>query len=196
MFTYADRGEGFFRQFTAPGIGLEEDVTCLICEEKHPRKDLFRSLCNHWHCLKCLKENALIALKSNPFTPARCCLVIPKESLGYVGALTEDELKQYSVKMEELTNPRRKLYCWGEDCGAFIPLDSRKRRVGECASCGRKTCKTCHAKSHFGACDQSKLKEAKEGVDEVYRLAESKGWKRCPNCLNMVQKDGGCNHMT
>ncbi|KAI8628215.1 hypothetical protein F5Y19DRAFT_145224 [Xylariaceae sp. FL1651] len=182
--------------FFQPGSELNETVACVVCEDEFLRKNLYRTMCNHWHCIKCLKANAFVALTSNPFTPAKCCQVIPTESLHQIGALSTDEFKQYEAKMEELTNPRRKLYCWGEDCGAFIPLDNRKRRVGECAKCERRTCKVCRAKSHFGACDKAKLLEVKEGEEEIYRLAEAKGWKRCPNCLNMVQKDGGCNHMT
>ncbi|KAI1183974.1 hypothetical protein F5B17DRAFT_443013 [Nemania serpens] len=170
---------------------------CVICGEEYPRQELYDILCGHWHCKECLKSNALTALNSShPFTPAKCCFVIAKELLHELGALTGEELKRYTAKMEELTNPRGSLYCWGEDCGTFIPSSSRTRRVGECVQCGRKTCKSCRAKSHFGACDAAKMKAAKETEESIHQLAEVKGWKRCPNCSNFVQKNGGCNHMT
>ncbi|KAI0553482.1 hypothetical protein F4679DRAFT_599648 [Xylaria curta] len=96
--------------------------------------------------------------------------------------------------MEELTNPRIKLYCWG--CAAYIPNSRRTKRIGDCSACGKRTCKTCRAKSHFGACDKTKIQADGEAENNVYLLAESNGWKRCPNCLNLIQKSGGCNHMT
>ncbi|GAW20178.1 hypothetical protein ANO14919_096750 [Xylariales sp. No.14919] len=111
------------------------------------------------------------------------------------GALTDQELAQYEIKIQELTNPSGNLYCHSADCGAFIPTTNRKRRVGECVMCSKKTCKACKAKSHFGPCDKAKLEASKRAEDQVYLLAEQKGWKRCPNCLALVQKEGGCNHM-
>ncbi|CAJ2514007.1 Uu.00g021260.m01.CDS01 [Anthostomella pinea] len=175
---------------------LPAQLECIVCEESFPRGELRRfPLCNHLHCKDCLRRNAHIALDSKPFAPAKCCEVIPKEVFGTMGIFTPDQLKQYENKMEELTNPHHKVYCWGEDCGAFIPAASQKKRIGVCEQCNKKTCKACRQKSHFGACDKAKLQETRASEDEVYKLAESKGWKRCPNCLNLVQKHGGCDHM-
>ncbi|KAI8949750.1 hypothetical protein F4801DRAFT_390356 [Xylaria longipes] len=180
--------------FGSTGAAPDGPVTCAICKEDYPRKDICCLLCRHWHCKDCFTGNFRIALKSNPFVPAKCCGVIPSDLLSQFGALTANEVEQYKVKMEELTNPRSKLYCWG--CAAYIPNDRRTRKVGDCGLCGKRTCKACRAKSHFGACDKTKIQTDIEAEDEVYLLAESKGWKRCPNCLNLVQKNGGCNHMT
>ncbi|KAI1752582.1 hypothetical protein F4782DRAFT_500855 [Xylaria castorea] len=179
--------------FSRP-ITPNEPTTCVICDEEYPITDLCSLLCNHWHCKSCLMRNARVALKSNPFIPAKCCGVIPTELLRQSGTLTANEVEQYKVKMEELTNPRSKLYCWG--CAAYIPNDRRTKRIGDCSICGKRTCKTCRAKSHFGACDKTKIQADGEAEDDIYLLAESKGWKRCPNCLNLIQKNGGCNHMT
>ncbi|KAI1165100.1 hypothetical protein F5B18DRAFT_214363 [Nemania serpens] len=182
------------QRHTAPAASV---LTCVICGEDYPRQDVYNVFCSHWHCRGCLKYNALVALKSShPFIPAKCCRVIPKELLHQLGALTDNELAQYTAKMEELTNPRVSLYCWGEDCGAFIPSSNRTRRVGQCVQCGRRTCKACRAKSHFGPCDGAKIQAMNEVEESVHHLAELKGWKRCPNCCSMVQKHGGCNHVT
>lgn len=180
--------------FRPTGAAPEKRVTCAICDEEYPAKDISRLFCGHRHCRNCFKENVRRAFNSKPFVPAKCCAVIPNEILGQFGALTADEVKQYQVKMEELTNPRGKLYCWG--CGAYIPTDRVTKRIGDCGQCGKRTCKTCRGKSHFGACDKTKLQANRDAEDNVYMLAESNGWKRCPNCLNFVQKNGGCNHMT
>ncbi|KAJ2986828.1 hypothetical protein NUW58_g4845 [Xylaria curta] len=167
--------------------------SCAICGEKSRMGELYNSVCGHRHCIDCLKANARVAFASNPFAPAKCCHVLPPEVLYKFGALTEDELKQYTTKMEELANPHTKLYCWS--CSAYVPYNRRTKRVGDCEQCGKRTCKSCQAKSHFGACDRAKLEANREAEERIYHLAKMKGWKRCPNCLNMVQKSGGCNHM-
>ncbi|KAI0184006.1 hypothetical protein EV127DRAFT_375809 [Xylaria flabelliformis] len=166
---------------------------CAICNEEYPIIELHVLSCNHWHCRSCLRGNVRVALLSNPFVPAKCCTVIPAGLLRQFSGLTTNEIEQYKVKMEELTNPRGKLYCWG--CAAYIPNAQRTKRVGDCSVCGKRTCKVCRAKSHFGACDKTKTQADGEAEDGVYLLAELKGWKRCPNCLNLIQKSGGCNHM-
>ncbi|RYO90489.1 hypothetical protein DL762_002624 [Monosporascus cannonballus] len=166
---------------------------CTACLDSFPPRDMVRLDCGHAHCPACLEANARSSLNTQPFTPAKCCRVIPTDSFRHLPALTEDEVKTYIAKVEELTSTQQKLYCF--DCAAFIPSSSRKKRSGECERCGKKTCKACLGKSHFGPCDREKLTETRKGEENVYRLAESKGWKKCPNCLNIVQKGGGCNHM-
>ncbi|KAI1421651.1 hypothetical protein F5Y12DRAFT_800825 [Xylaria sp. FL1777] len=189
-----DRAGNIYRDLNARGTA-NRLIECLACEEKYKPSDLYRLECGHWHCEDCLKENVRIALGSNPFSPARCCLVISIETLQEFGTITDGEYTLYENKMEELTNPRGKVYCWGEDCGAFIPFANQKRRVGECTQCGRKTCKACQAKSHFGPCDKAKLESSEGAEEKLHRLAERRGWKRCPNCNAIVQKNGGCNHI-
>ncbi|KAI1144862.1 hypothetical protein F4825DRAFT_467793 [Nemania diffusa] len=167
--------------------------SCIVCGDEQYIHEL---RCGHWHCADCLKANAQVALKSShPFVPAKCCQVIPKELLHFTGAFTDDELTQYEDKIEELVTLLPKLYCWGGDCGAFIPSRNLTRRVGRCDKCDRKSCKTCKAKSHFGPCDQARINAQQSEDEVVYQLAKSLGWKRCPNCLNLVQKRCGCDHM-
>ncbi|KAI0165708.1 hypothetical protein GGR57DRAFT_132874 [Xylariaceae sp. FL1272] len=177
-----------------------KQVTCVICDDEFDfAKDqdkLYRSReCMHFHCKSCLRENAQSTLKSMPFRPAKCCKVIPTTELQRLGALSEDEEKEYARKMEELTNPQRRLYCWADGCGSYIPLSDRKTRVGVCPKCQLKTCKMCTGKSHFGPCNKEKLEEARQDEEQIYDLAGKKGWKRCPNCTNIVQKNGGCDNM-
>ncbi|KAI1265036.1 hypothetical protein F5Y18DRAFT_386964 [Xylariaceae sp. FL1019] len=177
-------------------------VNCVICEDEFDLANLedfaklYRSMdCAHFHCKPCLRENAQHALKSIPFRPAKCCKVIPTSELQRFGALSPQEEEEYARKVEELVNPQRGLYCWSDGCGSYIPLDDRKTRIGVCPKCGLKTCMACTGKSHFGPCDKQKLAETKQSDEQLYALAGKKGWKRCPNCSNVVQKNGGCDNM-
>ncbi|KAI1271941.1 hypothetical protein F5Y07DRAFT_413086 [Xylaria sp. FL0933] len=180
-----------------PGAGEGSNglVECLVCEEQSKPENLYHLPCTHWHCQGCLRENFRLSLASNPFRPAKCCVTIPGEVLRKYGVANNEESLRYKQKIEELTNPRSKLYCWGSDCGAFIPSADRTKLVGVCTQCGRKTCKTCQAKAHFGPCDKARLQSVRESEDTLYMLIEQKGWKKCPNCTSIVQKIGGCDHM-
>ncbi|KAI0011330.1 hypothetical protein F4779DRAFT_574393 [Xylariaceae sp. FL0662B] len=179
--------------------GQHNNVTsqCVVCEDSFNSVKLCRLNCGHSHCTPCIKANMKSSLESMPFTPAKCCQVISRETLEAMDIFSADELKQYVDKLEEFSKlPYQKLYCWGEDCGAYIPAANYKMRVGECEQCNRKTCKSCRQKSHFGPCDKEKLQDARHADDQIFQLAASKGWKRCPNCLNIIQKKGGCDHMS
>ncbi|KAI0100628.1 hypothetical protein GGR51DRAFT_347259 [Nemania sp. FL0031] len=169
--------------------------TCSICGEIS--SNLQNVGCDHLHCNNCIAANVRASLNPNDvFAPAKCCRVIPHEILVRAGTLSDDELTKYSDQMEELTSPHGRLYCWGPDCGAYILNANRTKRIGKCTKCARRTCIACLRKSHFGACDKTQMDAERETDDAVFRLAKSRGWKRCPNCLTLVQRNGGCNSIT
>ncbi|OTA94345.1 hypothetical protein M434DRAFT_42138, partial [Hypoxylon sp. CO27-5] len=170
-------------------------MECAICLDRFPMASMNFMNCSHAHCTACLKANVDVALHSAPFVPAKCCLVIPNNVLRRAGVFTDDEMTQYKHLLEEATSPDPKLYCHDKDCGAFIPTETKKRRIGKCPACGKNTCKACREKSHWGPCNKSTLQEAQVTEELFLQLAASKGWKRCPNCLKVISKAGGCNHV-
>lgn len=178
---------------SSPGAS---ELACQLCGEPAAKVATILLDCGHRHCTECLRRNATIALATNPFRPAKCCHVIPKETLERARALQAAELTSYDHKMEELTNPHRRIYCSNPDCGLFIPSANHGRRAAHCPNCGKRTCMSCDQKSHWGPCSRKLLRERRESENAVLKLAESKGWKRCPSCLNIVQKSEGCNNMT
>ncbi|KAI1817925.1 hypothetical protein GGS20DRAFT_581917 [Poronia punctata] len=150
--------------------------------------------CEHKHCPECIGANVRIALESNPFSPARCCSVLAMDVISKANCLSPEEYKRYADRIEELTRPEPALYCWGPNCNQYIPVTKRRKIVGEC-SCGLRTCKRCEKKAHWGGCDANALAEAQDEEKKLMKLGSSKNWKRCPNCRQMVQKAGGCNHV-
>lgn len=135
------------------------------------------------------------SMKSHPFAAARCCSVISTDNFATMGIFTQAEIEEYRDKLEEMTNPQAKLYCHNTECGAYIPNTNHGPRVGTCTKCNLKTCKVCHHKSHFGKCDSSLLDGEIREKESLLRMAESRGWKKCPNCSNLVQKNGGCDEL-
>ncbi|XXG98297.1 hypothetical protein Hte_004620 [Hypoxylon texense] len=152
--------------------------------------------CRHNHCWECLRRNARVAMASVPFQPARCCAqLIPLDVLAMPGVLSNEETTQYYMRLEEHTSPLDRLYCYRPGCGAYVPRGMRGPRAGLCVRCMEKTCRACKAKTHFGACDPAVLQAARQEAQGLHHLACRKGWKSCPGCNNIIQKDGGCDHM-
>lgn len=176
---------------------------CIICgsEPKQGGEDsgnYWQLDCNHYHCGECLAVNFNMAIKSKPFSPARCCSLHPIiDTEVFRDGIDPAELKKhldtYIARIDEY-NCKDKLYCHVETCSAFIPMAQRTHRVGTCPKCARRTCKKCRAKSHWSACSAEQLK-ALEGDKQLLALAKNKNWKQCPNCQTFVEKVDGCPHM-
>lgn len=161
---------------------------CDICLEERPRRELQHVGCAHQQCNNCIQRNARQALESSPFRPAKCCQIFSMDIIRTYGGFTEGEVASYADRLEEVTNPRGSLYCYR--CGTYIPFANRRPRIGVCTKCKKRThtCKKCLAKSHRGACDQERLREARVAENHLLRKAEKEGWKSCPTCLHMVAK--------
>ncbi|KAI0398555.1 hypothetical protein F5Y17DRAFT_411060 [Xylariaceae sp. FL0594] len=153
------------------------------------------SNCAHRYCRDCSDRMIKISLESKPFGPLRCCGIIPIEDFHSLALISPDQRKKYEKLMEEVTLPIPKLYCWDKDCNEYIPSANRNRRVGRCDACEKKTCKACRQKSHFGPCDPAVVKQSQDETSQIMQLGATKKWKLCPNCQQMIQKSGGCQHI-
>jgi hypothetical protein len=170
---------------------------CVACGDSFNQGagEAIRLRCRHLHCLDCLKRNAQSSLTNKPFAPAKCCSrVIDLDALVAAGSFTPEETKQYESKVEELTTPESKLYCYA--CNAFIPKSNySKVWVATCEACKVNTCRRCGHKSHRPGCKPENLVANKSQSDAVLSLASSKKWKKCPNCTQLIEKAAGCNFM-
>ena len=186
-------------RFGMPRQPPVEEVACNCCGTGVvPTQEgfkLFTVPCGHQWCSGCLTNAFNQAVKSKPFRPSHCCFEIVTDILriGVKPTVFESHNAAYLDLLEE-HDCTDKLYCHDPACSAFIPESKRSERVGTCPSCQGKTCKKCKAKSHWGTCSTEKLKEV-EGGEQLLALAETKDWKRCPQCFAMIERNGGCPHM-
>jgi hypothetical protein len=99
--------------------------------------------------------------------------------------------------------------------GAILPEDiiqrqSRKRAT--CASCNKIHCTRCNSEWHEGDCSEAALVRQQAAIigqpvdpeiqrralkaAELLAMISDESAKPCPNCQALVDKFGGCNHMT
>ncbi|KAK7751983.1 hypothetical protein SLS62_005945 [Diatrype stigma] len=166
---------------------------CAGCLRRFPTEDTVQGRCVHVYCFNCLAGMVRAAIRADPFHQVKCCGVIIYEDTLRKARVTEYERTVYRTKLSQHRMLKRDYYCF--DCGAPVAFRKDYSRVVTCSECGKNTCKTCRGKSHCGFCDEATIERAQMPEHISYLLAEKKYWKECPNCSNLVQKNGGLKDM-
>lgn len=158
--------------------------SCAACLEGKPSGIMLQAPCEDWYCHSCASKLFETAATDQAMFPAKFhSQEIPIASA--TSFLTQRIIKQYDLARQESTSFDR-TYCAGASCGRFLPFS----RLIECPDCGTTTCAGCKTRGHDGQC------LAGDGTEEMGRLATQEGWRTCFNCNAVVEKTGGCNHMT
>ncbi|KAH0377019.1 hypothetical protein KCU92_g9457, partial [Aureobasidium melanogenum] len=170
-----------------------ELMTCTSCMSRFSRHQSFRAPCGaHFYCHDCLKDLYEYTIGDESLYPPSCC----KHEIKYddVKAILGEKLVQRynKKKIEYETEPKKRTYCCGPNCEAFVPETSIQGEVATCLDCGRRTCTICKEEAHRGDCPKD------EDTQSVLELASREGWQRCYNnkCRRVVSLAVGCNHMT
>lgn len=164
--------------------------TCTRCIHTYPTPQVYAfGRCGHMYCQKCLLYRFQTALRNQSDFPVRCCdtTVEIEQTSKY---LPEKTAKQYKAKVFEYRAEHR-TYCHIKKCSAFIPSYSVFEKRAICPACMESTCTDCKWEWHEGDCMAENMRDDPEMV----QLARLNGWRKCPHCGNLVEKDSGCNHM-
>jgi len=117
----------------------------------------------------------------------KCCgQSVPVKMIRKCSNLDPDFLDNYVLWLQELHAPNP-TYCPWEDCLSYIPRFLIREDYAKCPFCKHRMCMGCKKKEHGGMCQQDKKLKA---------LIAKEGWKFCPSCEELVEKNYGCNHMT
>jgi hypothetical protein len=157
---------------------------CIVCGDEQLREELARP-CEHGYCYSCLQDGFKNALASK--TPFKCCKK-PLSIRGCLGLSTQF-VAEYEEMMLELSTAKP-LYCSNAQCAKFLPPRLIVGDIGTCEKCARQTCRHCRRPAHPGTF----CKEDKE-TNAVKDLAKAKGWKTCPGCNHLIERQSGCLHM-
>ena len=157
---------------------------CIVCGDEQHREELLRP-CEHGYCESCLQDGFKNALTSR--TPLKCCKGVL--SIDDCSGLSTEFVAAYEEMMLELTTPNA-IYCCNAQCATFLPPSAIVGDVGLCGKCRTQTCRHCRKLLHPGTfCKEDKETKA------VKELAKKKGWKTCPGCNHLIERQSGCLHM-
>lgn len=188
---------------TGEPSGARQEFTCEICVETKPLSESFNVKgCTHFYCADCVSkyvsskfQDGIIRIGcpvpgcSGLLDPEYCRPILPPEVFGRW--------------IESLIPDSQKFYCPYKDCSALLIKDGSEG--GEvidkfgCPYCGRLFCFRCRVEWHSGIdCVkfQGLNKDEREKEDlMLMKLAEDRGWQRCPRCKFYVERTEGCPNM-
>lgn len=182
----SDNGEGSARAASLPEQA-SSDTLCDICSNKG-RAILWVGKCSHELCFDCIQTLFLNSIRDENLYPPRCCSPISSDVAHLV--LNDQKLREFHEKSLEWTEKNR-IYCADPNCSKFIPRSAIRDDHGTCPKCHQKTHVPCRSLMHHGVdCPID------EHLPMVLAVAEVEGWKRCPSCRMMVERNLGCHRMT
>lgn len=175
---------------------------CAVCMEEADMDVMVQVPCLHWYCVEDLdsRSPSYVAFRvvltdagafQNAFEERRafqCCRQdVP---IAMLPILQPDFQWRYEYMVLEQRTPNP-VYCANRNCGFFIPPENYDEYDAVvCPFCNQPTCRICRQPGHDGVCPEDIDMQTTVG------LAQRRGWRRCPNCRNMVEKIAGCNHMS
>ena len=165
-----------------------EKQECIVCTDTFLLFDLANLPCGHDYCRGCISRLFADSMIDESLFPPRCCRT--NITVDHVRAfLNTDTAAEFGQRKEELETAN-KTYCRIPECSKFIPKDSIIDGTGHCTACDAKTCYICKGAPHVGSdCPEDPALRA------VLALAEAEKWRRCYECLRLVEITYGCNHI-
>ncbi|KAM3080906.1 hypothetical protein ACMFMG_004867 [Clarireedia jacksonii] len=159
---------------------------CASCMEAGEKANMCMLPCKHAYCGECITGAFQNALSSK--TRFKCCKTNISVKLA-TRWLEAPFIASYELLILEQTtqNPR---YCSNKSCNKFVPPADIHASIAVCSACNTRTCAPCGNAEHAGVC-----KEDAQGK-VVQELAAKNGWKSCPQCNFVIEKNEGCLHMT
>ncbi len=180
---------------TPPLLKVEPTVSeCTSCYDDIPDKEAVALPCHHNYCQSCFSHLISTAIHSEDTFPPKCCLSeVPKSTIHRY--LPAKEWKLFSEKALEYAVPlANRYYCASPECAKWIDARNAKRTNGvlECPHCKAELCTVCRGPSHPSNedCPQD------FGLDRLMEEAECSGWRRCPECRRLVERNEGCLHIS
>ena len=128
---------------------------------------------------------------------ARKCTCVVTEGLvkARVSVQLFEKFLSFVTKSYVDNNPEVK-WCPAPGCGKALRMDQCHRGVGFC-TCGYRFCWHCLEEAHMPASCSEIANWKKKNMDD----SETVHWimtntQPCPKCRTMIEKNGGCMHMT
>lgn len=166
---------------------------CPCTEASENKQNFFELPCNCLRCKECLCTEIAIGLSRNSWPPQcqECRIDIP---FDFVRAqLPTNMIQTWNRVRQEYDDPEP-VYCATSDCNIYLSKSTytEDNKWAKCSKCSTKTCTTCASLRSWHS-DDGKCPD----IFDPESLAEMKkrGYKPCPWCKMMIERDHGCDHM-
>jgi ariadne-1 len=175
---------------------------CIVCGDSFPLEEFWCLQCGHAFCTSCWRDQIKAFIEHGALQI--CCLMdectckMPPSCVNgicgreiYGNILTYIRDRQVAAA-DTLTN------CPNPSCSKPINLlSSSLCNVMKCVYCRLEFCLECHEPSHVPAsCSEKQIWETSTGAEIMQQRLFGENVKKCPNCKAIIEKNGGCNHMT
>ncbi|CAL8104331.1 unnamed protein product [Orchesella dallaii] len=184
-------------------------ISCTICLEQNipVGKGVILKGCFHQFCKSCLAHHIETTDKAEvkcPFANGESSCTEILKPLEIRQLVSQQEYDRHYVQLslkeaaESLSNV---FHCQTPDCKGFCVADPTAC-VFQCPLCNGVNCVACKAIHPGRSCVEyqrdveRRSNESLLSQEEIDRLLLSKVWMRCPGCDVIIEKNGGCNHMT
>eukprot|EP01055_Gregarina_sp_Pseudo9_P002465 Gregarina_sp_Pseudo_9__2464@NODE_274_length_3319_cov_11_965549_g257_i0_p2_GENE_NODE_274_length_3319_cov_11_965549_g257_i0NODE_274_length_3319_cov_11_965549_g257_i0_p2_ORF_typecomplete_len387_score61_25IBR/PF01485_21/5_4e03IBR/PF01485_21/0_09IBR/PF01485_21/1_8e04IBR/PF01485_21/2_4e05IBR/PF01485_21/5e11_NODE_274_length_3319_cov_11_965549_g257_i02241384 len=173
--------------------------TCCCCNLE--TRDTFLLLCDHRYCAWCLRRHVMEALNDVSKFPPKCCKwEVPPELVRRVFEILGKSpmLEDYFYRLQQTqynTSLFKLVTCPTRLCEQIVPILLRRGKVPKivtCLVCEGPICVSCSLPAHGTTpCSTDSLEDLRLRED-----ARKRGWVECPECHAIIERTGGCLHMT
>lgn len=171
----------------APSDFYEYDDCCDGCgDDSASTEKMLMICCEKEYCQECIIRMFQTAVQTELLFPPRCCRISVLSVAQVNHFLPHDVLVRYYQRDKEWASPVR-FYCHKPTCSQFIGGREVKDKSLMCPSCGLSTCVACKGAAHEGECLED------PATASLKELAAETGYKPCPRCKRLVERNGGCN---
>ena len=179
---------------------------CIVCCDDIKNEDFLSLGCSHFFCRGCwvnflttkiVDEGEVFNLRC--MSPD-CNVVISPSCLESIAKSNHEVLTKYRTFLGNkiVTENSKYTRCPAESCDCIIQLSpSFQESNVKCFECDTSFCLKCHSESHSPASCEDKKKWEKLAQDDSLTASWlTANTKDCPKCQGMIEKNGGCSHMT
>ena len=180
-------------------IGYED---CCLCFCKADSLRYALEMCGHLYCVACVND-LLETSERNKSFQITCCsegcsssLVLRDFENLIKSEEQRDQLAEAALSNLVQTNPKLYSYCPSPDCPMVYKVsEPDNAKPFTCPKCLRKTCTACRNDAHVGFESCASWKEYNDN-SHVFEWARGKNVRECPKCNNLIEKNGGCMHVS
>ncbi|KAI0827114.1 hypothetical protein BC628DRAFT_201139 [Trametes gibbosa] len=183
---------------TSAAQRLLQECTACRSELSAQDADAIRVPCGHLYHPDCLVMLANVAMATPSQFPPRCCRrTIPTSH--FLWLLTSAQRETFTLLQTERSTARP-LYCANPRCSRFLGARDKRVpvRIVACSdrACTTRTCARCKAAVEGSTTANTHVCAHTSDHRAVVQLGTRLGWVRCPGCEQLVERNGGCPHMT